>query len=428
MKKLEHLVSLLVEYSHTTNGELLTSEFMLKLLDVLKPSRKVEICKDILDTFARTHASTNDPILIHTVFDLARTVHDSIDSLSPEGEQRHISSLISGFIAKVDFGKDLEQQLNIYVECRAAFANLDAVKDRLILAVARLAMKAHKFMKGRHTKKTSAFVKACLAYCHITIPSIDDVFRRLHLQLVSANIALLNQCLPQTDTFLKAAITTIPDVPPIMEADKVEYKRVHSEARLASFLRMFWSTLVIVPGHPEHGPFYLVQGLLNAMPRFAWQAHTGVQTSLYIWMLPLLSTFMQRKLPYTIERVESNDVLYGGSAEYLEELRTHLATVMQAIVTQLAALGDVKDGYQNVAEARRIELVLDLANQLANHVTLDESVSKFVHKLLDLATSKKDAASIDVATRAYLANTRAFIARVQTSQSSGGAHLLRTAQ
>jgi hypothetical protein len=35
------------------------------------------------------------------VFDLARTVHDSIDSLSPEGEQRHISSLISGFIAKV---------------------------------------------------------------------------------------------------------------------------------------------------------------------------------------------------------------------------------------------------------------------------------------------------------------------------------------
>ena len=29
------------KYSHTTNGELLTSEFMLKLLDVLKPSRKV---------------------------------------------------------------------------------------------------------------------------------------------------------------------------------------------------------------------------------------------------------------------------------------------------------------------------------------------------------------------------------------------------
>jgi hypothetical protein len=89
----------------------------------------------------------------------------------------------SGVSGEVDFGKDLEQQLNIYVECRAAFANLDAVKDRLILAVARLAMKAHKFMKGRHTKKTSAFVKACLAYCHITIPSIDDVFRRLHLQV-----------------------------------------------------------------------------------------------------------------------------------------------------------------------------------------------------------------------------------------------------
>ena len=60
---------------------------------------------------------------------------------------------------QIDCGQDLEQQLNIYVECRAAFSNLDPVKDRLILAVAALAMKAHRFLKGRHTKKTSAFVK-----------------------------------------------------------------------------------------------------------------------------------------------------------------------------------------------------------------------------------------------------------------------------
>jgi hypothetical protein len=36
---------------------------------------------------------------------------------------------------------------------------LDAVKDRLILAVCALAMRALKFMKSKHTKKTSAFVK-----------------------------------------------------------------------------------------------------------------------------------------------------------------------------------------------------------------------------------------------------------------------------
>ena len=113
-------------------------------------------------------------------------------------------------------------QLNMFVECRAAFPNLDAVKDRLILAVANLAMKAHIFMKGRHTKKTSAFVKACLAYCHVTVPSISDIFRRLELLLHCAQVALLNQCLPQTDTFLKATISLIPDVP---LTEEVEYKR-----------------------------------------------------------------------------------------------------------------------------------------------------------------------------------------------------------
>jgi len=30
----------------------------------------------------------------------------------------------------------------------------------------------------------------------------------------------------------------------------------------------------IVPGHPAHGPFYIVQGLINAIPRFAWQVRT----------------------------------------------------------------------------------------------------------------------------------------------------------
>ena len=112
-------------------------------------------------------------------------IHLFIVDLLTARERRHIGNLISGgLIGKVDFKRDLEQQLNIYVECRAAFPNLEIVKDRLVLRVAALAMKAHRLTKGRHTKKTSAFVKACLAYCHVTIPSVDDLFRRLELMLV----------------------------------------------------------------------------------------------------------------------------------------------------------------------------------------------------------------------------------------------------
>lgn len=178
----------------------------MQILDVFKGPRRVEICKDIMDVFTKTAGTVNDAILIHTLFDISRALHDSIDSLSPEGEQRHVASLICGFIHKIDFGRDLEQQLNVYVECRAAFCNLDLVKDKLIMCVVDLAVKAYRYVKGRHTKKTGAFVKACLAYAHITIPSIMDIFRRIELMLHCAQVGLLNQCLPQTDTFLKVEI------------------------------------------------------------------------------------------------------------------------------------------------------------------------------------------------------------------------------
>ena len=46
-------------------------------------------------------------------------------------------------------------------------------------------------------------------YCH----HAAAVFRKLQLLLLCAEAALLNKCLPQTDTFLKAAISYIPEMP-----------------------------------------------------------------------------------------------------------------------------------------------------------------------------------------------------------------------
>ena len=84
-------------------------------------------------------------------------------------------------------------------------------------------MRAYRIMKGKHSKKTATFVKACLAYCHITIPSLSDAFRKLELLLQCAQISLVNTCLPQTDTFLKAAITILPEMPAYYEVFSVCY-------------------------------------------------------------------------------------------------------------------------------------------------------------------------------------------------------------
>ena len=94
----------------------------------------------------------------------------------------------------MDFGRDVEQQLGIYVECRGAFANLDPVLDRCVLETAKLAMKCKRLAArgggGAHTERTLGFAKACLAYCHVTIPSIGRVFRRLKLLALCGHVAL----------------------------------------------------------------------------------------------------------------------------------------------------------------------------------------------------------------------------------------------
>lgn len=134
---------------------------------------------------------------------------------------------------RVDYGRDFEKQLSFYAETRAAFPNLDSVHIQLvqvcnihirlaicssfailfyikiealtaiksfffcIQCVNRLSVDTRKIVRGHHTRRTSAFVRACAAFCFITIPSLTLVHTRLQLYLLSGQVALLNQCLGQ---------------------------------------------------------------------------------------------------------------------------------------------------------------------------------------------------------------------------------------
>ena len=44
-----------------------------------------------------------------------------------DDEVRVIANLLIGFVRRVEFGRDFEQQLSFYVEARASFSNIDAV-------------------------------------------------------------------------------------------------------------------------------------------------------------------------------------------------------------------------------------------------------------------------------------------------------------
>jgi hypothetical protein len=184
-KKLEYL---LVKVMITSKdfSELIGFENLLSLLNYFSASVKNKLCEMMLLFFVETRDSLTDGFLIHSIFTLAKTMHDKIDFLSNQEERNRISNTICAIIKKIDFGKDLDKQLNVYTTARGMFINLDKVTEQLINSTNNLAVKAHVLTKGRHNQKTKNFCKACIAYSHITIPTLDSIDRQNQLFMNTA--------------------------------------------------------------------------------------------------------------------------------------------------------------------------------------------------------------------------------------------------
>ena len=401
--EIQRVVSNVLKYRPTFEQLLALDNFM-PLLDLLERDYKFSSCKSVLESFAKNQKPTNDAVIIQTAFEVARGLHDSIDSLTFEDERREVANLIVQFIRKIEFGNDLEQQLNIFVECRAAFTNLDTVTRELVMRVTLLAMTAHRFVKGKHTKKTAAFVKACIAFCHITIPSLDDIFLRLHLMVETAQVALVNQMVGQSEGILKAAIALLPETPATIERDG---KHIPTDVFMLGFLNSFSSLLLIFPGHPEHGPFHLVKGLINVVNAYpAWTVPNESKIRVYIGFLVLFASYSQVKFPYHIEKLDSNDTLYGGEAKYMEELLVFIDKLLEEILAQLASLGEKND---ITSKKQQGMLALDLVNVLVSTMQMNAASATIVVKLFGLA---KKVNSVDTA---YLSST---LKHVQSKQGA----------
>ncbi|XP_044771573.1 VPS35 endosomal protein-sorting factor-like isoform X4 [Neomonachus schauinslandi] len=339
---------------------LFSVEKFLPFLDMFqKESVRVEVCKCIMEVFIKHQQEpTKDPVILNALLHVCKTMHDSVNALTLEDEKRMLAYLINGFIKMVSFGRDFEQQLSFYVEARSMFCNLEPVLVQLIHSVNRLAMETRKVMKGNHSRKTAAFVRACVAYCFITIPSLVGIFTRLNLYLHSGQVALANQCLSQADAFFKAAISLIPEVPKMINIDG---KMRPSESFLLEFLCNFFSTLLIVPDHPEHGVLFLVRELLNVIQDYTWEDSSDDKIRIYTCVLHLLSAMSQENYLYHIDKVDSNDSLYGGDSKFLAENNKLCETVMAQILEHLKTLA------KDEALKRQSSLGLSFFNSILAH-------------------------------------------------------------
>ncbi|XP_012275161.1 UPF0505 protein C16orf62 homolog isoform X2 [Orussus abietinus] len=318
---------------------LLTMENFLPLIDLFhKDNIKVDVCKTIIEGLSVQTGSITDPVIINALMFIAKIMHDSVSALTVEDEKRQIGNLICGLVQRVDYGRDFEKQLNFYAEARAAFPNLDSVHIQLVQCVNRLSIDTRKIVRGHHTRRTSAFVRACAAFCFITIPSLTLVFTRLQLYLLSGQVALLNQCLGQADACFKAALNLVSEMPKTIDIDG---RQKNSEPCLLSYLSNFLSTLLVVPDSPEHGVLYLMRGLLNAVQR-CFDENSSTKAHLYLRVLDLLSTVTQENYPYHIDKVDSNDKLYGSDKKFVSEVNKICTTILEELLNHLKYLGSTE--------------------------------------------------------------------------------------
>ena len=370
-------------------GPIFALEPFQRLLALFDRPTALENYKNVMEAFAAARVDGggfSDPALVHNLTHAARQLHDSLDSLSFDDERRQLSRLINAVVSKVSFGADDEAQLNFYVECRGAFANLEAVQETLVLGVARLAMRVRSAVKGRHTKRTSAFAKACAAFMYITTPTIDAPLLRIRLHLLGAQVALCNGLLPQMDAFFKAAVTEVKEVTaaPVDAASNAATREANArEEQLVGLLCAACSLLVAVPGHPTLGPFYLATGALNVIQSASWRLPAS-RLTLYGKMLGLFCAYGQRRLPYAVPGVDSNDTLYASEPEYAEKLHE----VIGAILGQVdGAMGELAERAEAEAAAKRalVASAIGLFELVLGAAALSGVGEKLAVKLFGLA-------------------------------------------
>lgn len=242
-------------------------------------------------------------------------------------------------------------------------------------------MRTRQIVKGHHTRKTADFVRACAAYCFITTPGITSIRARLDLYLLSGKVSLYNQCLGQgllfryfvsrfiiyfisADACFKAALTIIPELEDENESDTENY--------LKSYTRNYLSTLLIVPDNPERGVLNLTRLLLNTLQKYKWNSQNATLTILYLDVLDLLSTMAQETFPYHVDKIDSNDSLYGSDPKFIAEVNKMCTVVLGQILSQLKQIGSGRKQSQLALETvLRLALRADLNESAMQHLILN---------------------------------------------------------
>eukprot|EP01029_Cantina_marsupialis_P025720 TRINITY_DN6817_c0_g1_i1.p1 TRINITY_DN6817_c0_g1~~TRINITY_DN6817_c0_g1_i1.p1 ORF type:complete len:864 (-),score=236.77 TRINITY_DN6817_c0_g1_i1:197-2725(-) len=282
---------------------LFAGEHFTKILNIFNAVDRQALSNIIVDNCVKRGVPTKDPIVIHSLLDAARQLHDALDGLSPQLEKERVCTLARELLKMVDIGTELEQQLNVCVEFRGAFPNFVEVQIDVVHRAALLT----ELWRKRHHKSTdgNSFVKSCFAFSFITVCSLDDCVKRMDLATFFATCALAHGCLPQMDAFLEMSVDACKQL--------VEEPYSHPE-RAINAIRNLISFCSIAPGRPESikEAFQYMISIRDTITELSWLSIGDRISLLSDEVRSFMSHSNGKLLSQTPSNIMSNKVMFAG--------------------------------------------------------------------------------------------------------------------
>jgi uncharacterized spore protein YtfJ len=332
---LEELIMIIMKTAKDFS-EIIGLENFMSLLNYFSSGIKMRLCEIMIDYYLKQEDVFKDSYNMHTVLTVAKVLHDKIDSMSDKVEIERISTKLCTLIKKINFGRDLEKMLKVFTDARGMFINLDEVTQYLIYAVLKLAVNANNITKGKHNKKTLAFIKGCVAYAHITIPSLMDSKDQIRLFMLNAEVALMNGLISETDSIIKTILL-------ILNSQYKNNQDKEAEEKMTEHILNIIGFLIVMPSNPDNH-FETTYAIMNLMEKKVWNKKSVLnRVKVYVALFSYLSTQAQDKLPYNINRVDSNDTIFLGDETFEAGVRECLVRVFDQIVNVMTEISNDED-------------------------------------------------------------------------------------
>ncbi|XP_065862426.1 uncharacterized protein [Euphorbia lathyris] len=298
----------------------------LDILDVLYGSPRNVIDLHILKMATR-NGHICDTSAIQFLFEISQSLHNGIDFANIKDDfNQHAAHMISRFVELVDYGAEMDQHLTFLVECRGAFGSINELKESLVHSSNYLATKALKDGNKRLT-----FVKSCVAFSEVTVPSISAQIRKLNLYLETAEVALLGGLISHADGLIVSAISCL---------EKLDYAdgpwTPTNVDGILSSIRKLCSLLVMVPGISDEGITKFPRSIVSLLNSRSWMT-PRINAKIFCAIIILLATLSQNKLPYHAyySEILGNDMLFYGDSSYLQELISLSNYVLENLVNSV---------------------------------------------------------------------------------------------